>query len=267
MNVQIDAVPTAHITIGKNRQKVYSGNRVFLDANVEFEIELFNPTDKVILAKIIFNGTNRSNTGLVLNPGVRVFLDRFIDDQKRMKFDVYEVDKNDKEVDKAIANNGLVRIEFYEEETNQQFYTGQYYDNIYRNTGNDYINTVYGNGTDPSVFNNYTTFSSTSSNITYSTTSVSNDDLLTSTNTTSFNKLNETKETGRIDKGSNSDQVFTSVNKNFKLFAFHTVEYKLLPKSEKPVEVNEIRVYCTECGTRRRNDSWKFCPKCGYKYE
>ena len=263
MNINIDSVPTANITVGKNRQKIYSGNRIFLDSGVEFEIELFNPTNKVVLAKIILNGTNTSGTGLVLNPGVRVFLDRHIDSQKRLKFDTYEVEKNNSQVEKAIENNGRILIEFYEEENNTTFYTGQYYDNLIKTSGNDYLNTVYGNSTIGS-----TTYSGTDSyNLTTTTSYNASDNLQISGSNAKFDKLNETKETGRVEKGSTSDQVFTSVNKNFKLFSFHTVMYHLLPKSEKPVEVDEIRVYCTNCGTRRRNDNWKFCPKCGTKFE
>jgi rRNA maturation endonuclease Nob1 len=42
------------------------------------------------------------------------------------------------------------------------------------------------------------------------------------------------------------------------------VEYKILPKSSKPVEVQEIRNYCTECGTKVKTN-YKFCPSCGNK--
>jgi ribosomal protein L44E len=265
MTITTATNPTAYITVGKNRQKIYSGNRIFLDNGTEFEIELFNPTDKVILAKIILNGTNTSNTGLVLNPGVRVFLDRHMNDQKHLKFDTYEVEKNNEYVEKAIANNGRILIEFYEEETHNQFYTGQYYDNIFQQGGTNYSNAVYGNGniTLDNLSNDFT------ANINTSTTA-SNRDLysgkLTTSNAT-FDKVFETKETGRVEQGSTSDQVFTNVNKRFKIFSFYSVQYQMLPKSEKPVEVQDIRVYCTSCGTRRRNDNWKFCPKCGAKYE
>jgi rRNA maturation endonuclease Nob1 len=44
-----------------------------------------------------------------------------------------------------------------------------------------------------------------------------------------------------------------------------TVNLQILPESAKPVEVEKIRSYCTECGTRSRSSSWKFCPSCGSK--
>ena len=45
--------PIAHITVQKNRQK--KGDKVFLKNGTEFEIELYNPTDKVVLARIWIN--------------------------------------------------------------------------------------------------------------------------------------------------------------------------------------------------------------------
>jgi hypothetical protein len=46
-------------------------------------------------------------------------------------------------------------------------------------------------------------------------------------------KLSKTIETGRVEEGSVSDQKFKTVNKNFDYFPFHTLEYKLMPLSQK----------------------------------
>jgi hypothetical protein len=72
-------------------------------------------------------------------------------------------------------------------------------------------------------------------------------------------------ETGRIEKGPESKQELKTVDAEFDSTPFHTITYQLKPSSQKPVEVQEIRQYCTECGYRLRKESWKFCPRCGEK--
>jgi len=70
-------------------------------------------------------------------------------------------------------------------------------------------------------------------------------------------------ETGRVGKGESSDQSFGTSDLKFNIFTCNTYEYKILPNSQKPVEVAEIRNYCSECGFRIRKQNWKFCPSCG----
>jgi membrane protease subunit (stomatin/prohibitin family) len=93
--------------------------------------------------------------------------------------------------------------------------------------------------------------------------SVTNDSIgVNSSVTTSVTK---SIETGRIEKGDSSDQLFETVNGNFSTFATSAITIKLLPESQKPVEVSTLRNYCTNCGTRSKKQSWKFCPNCGEK--
>jgi hypothetical protein len=73
-------------------------------------------------------------------------------------------------------------------------------------------------------------------------------------------------ETGRVEKGSSSDQTFKYVNKTFDYSPFHTVEYKMLPVSQKINTAQDInvKVYCTQCGGKLgRTD--RFCSSCGKK--
>jgi hypothetical protein len=70
-------------------------------------------------------------------------------------------------------------------------------------------------------------------------------------------------ETGRIEKGGKSNQSFDNDNGTYNSYASWTSEYKILPRSAKPVEVSEIRSYCPGCGTRMKKQNWKFCPTCG----
>lgn len=108
--------PQAYVAINKSRVKMYNKDSktpvFYLQKGQEFQLELFNPTTNSILAKIFLNGNAISQGGLVLRPGERVFLDRYIDVAKKFLFDTYEVG-NTSEIKKAIEDNGDFKVEFY----------------------------------------------------------------------------------------------------------------------------------------------------------
>src|ERR1019366_3664826 len=134
--------PVAYIAIGKQRVKQYD-DIVYLKNNQSFEIELFNPTQNKILAKIDLND-NSIGSGIVLRPGERVFLERFLDNSKKFLFETYTVNGSNDEVKKAIANNGNVDVEFY----NQWIPSPTYYSNplYYNYTGGYWLGGIwYGN--------------------------------------------------------------------------------------------------------------------------
>ena len=109
-------IPTAHITKKKSRLKIYKGHNVFLNDGDNFELELYNPKQKSVLVKIRLDGFYISQSGIVLRPGQRVFLERFLDTQNKFQFSVYQV-ANTPQNKFAIDLNGEVRIEFYDEQT------------------------------------------------------------------------------------------------------------------------------------------------------
>lgn len=76
----------------------------------------------------------------------------------------------------------------------------------------------------------------------------------------------KTVETGRVEAGSQSNQTFQFVSKEFEAWAFHTVEFKLLPWSQKTVSSEDInvRIYCSQCGKKTHNTD-RFCSVCGNK--
>jgi hypothetical protein len=220
--------------------------------NVKAEIELFNPTTSRVLAKITINGNYISNSGIVLKPGERVYLERFIDSNNKFVFETYEVEGSNEALN-AIRNNGGVRVSFYTEITTST-YSSFNDGSLTINSGSS---TVYGSGT---LYDTYSyPFGGTTVNNLFTTTNVTN------TSIGSNPSRSKSVETGRIEKGDSSNQLFETVNGNFSSFPTSSVDIKLLPESQKPIEVSTLRNYCTNCGTRAKKQSWKFCPSCGTK--
>jgi len=105
----------AHIALNKGRLKEYHGNTVYLKDESNFQVELFNGEQDTFGVILELNGSPISTSKLVLKPGERVFLDRYIDDQVKFLFETYEVDGDDEQVQEAIKNNGNVFVKFYKE--------------------------------------------------------------------------------------------------------------------------------------------------------
>jgi hypothetical protein len=232
--------PTAHITKKKSRLKVYNGNTVFLGDKDNFEFEIHNPTQKSVLCKIKLNGEYISTGGVVIKPGQRVFLERFLDTNNKFEFSTYEV-KDTSANRTAIDLNGDVRIEFYNEQTYQHYphLSGGNWDSGWSgiNTGSPW----YGDIT-------FTTSSSAPMASYYSNTS----------------SVSNTIETGRVEKGEKSKQQFTNSYQNFEYNASRQIIFKILPLGIKNATTEDIKHYCTECGTKTKS-KYKFCPSCGNK--
>lgn len=246
--------PTAHITKKKSRLKVYNGHIVFLNDKDNFEFEIHNPTQKSVLCKIKMNGEYISSNGIVIRPGQRVFLERFLDTNNKFEFNTYNI-KNTSENREAIELNGDIQVEFYDEQTFSSY--GGYLNlngNPSTTLGNIPIYTNspnYGDITWTSNSASMSYFSNTSSTLDFG-------------KTTPAGPNKRSIETGRIEKGEKSEQTFTNTYENFNYFTSHKVKFKILPVSNKNVESNEIRQYCTECGVKIKSN-FKFCPSCGNK--
>ena len=239
--------PTAHITRKKSRLKIYNGNTVFLNDKDNFEFEIHNPTQKSVLCKIRLNGEYISTGGVVIRPGQRVFLERFLDTNNKFEFSTYEV--KDTSLNRtAIDLNGDVRIEFYNEQTYQPNYS------LYVLNGSS--STV---STGSPYYGNMTFTTSSSAPMAYysNTSSVSS---LVGEPTLSKKSI----ETGRVEKGEKSKQNFTNSYQNFEYNVSHQISLKILPLSNKNKTTEDIKYYCTECGTKTKS-KYKFCPSCGNK--
>lgn len=248
--------PEAWIAVSNNRQKIYGtkNDLVYLDDGQEFQIELFNPDKIPYLVKIYLNDGLISSSGLILNPGQRYFLDRYIDEKKKFLFSTYEVE-NTAEIKEAIKNNGKVRVEFYPEQkistwpntyvwpqtTWPQTWTS-YYQSYPSNTSVNFCN---GDAVEFTTTNSTNTLMSVNNCCSYS------------------SEYKSTKETGRVERGGESSQNFEWGTGNYSSIFKYSSEYQIFPRSAKPTEISEIRSYCTQCGSRIKKKSWKFCPGCG----
>jgi hypothetical protein len=285
---QRDTVPTAFVTKGRQRVKQFQ-NSVYLKNGDEFEIELFNPTTSKVLAKISLNGKSLGS-GIILRPAERVFLERYFDEAKKFLFETYVVEGNNSEVEKAIRLNGVVEVEFYEEYKAPAYnpYTITYSsaDWTYKphQPGIFYHNT--GGTTSKSA---PATFTSQVNGVLNNANNLSgNVDLSGNIDVQAFNcsmsfdaqpiadrslakkclsKVEPVKETGRVEKGSVSDQAFVYDNTSFNSYTSWRTKWHILPDSEKPRESHDLKCFCPNCGAKQKRHTHKFCPICGTKYE
>lgn len=280
--------PMAYITVNKGRTKIKKDKFVYLENGTEFEIELHNPTQTTVLAKISINNKLISYSGIVLRPGERVFLERYLDTPNRFKFETYTVGGNSEEVKKAIELNGLIKIDFYNEDTtptypnptltlNSGTYTGPTWttttnptwtlgDMTYTTSTSDMSRSFGGASTSSTMyFSNSVGSTLTGSLSTPISASASSAPAPTPNKVRSKKSL---VETGRVEQGSHSSQSFQTVNKKFYYYTTNVVEYHIKPVSQMLMDVkdvNKMNKYCTKCGRKsKQNDN--FCAGCGNRF-
>ena len=244
------AVPQSFITKSKQRLKQQI-DTVYLNDGDEFEIELYNPTQNKVLAKIEMNGNSIGN-GIILRPGERIFLERYLDEAKKFLFETYVVNGNYDDVKQAIANNGDVVIKFYDEVNS----IGYYINGVSTLTINN-PNIEWGTRTTSSPWYGNSTFTTSGTNTFYNASLTSG-----TVNTNSLRNI----ETGRVEKGSDSNQSFTYDSSSFNSYPSTTNWWKIKPKSTQVITKDDLVTYCSGCGSKRKKDTHKFCPQCGTKF-
>jgi hypothetical protein len=279
------SAPTAFVTKGRQRVKQFNDNVIYLKSGDEFELELFNPTTTKVLAKIILNGKS-IGSGLILRPGERVFLERYFDEARKFMFDTYEIDSNDPNAKKAIEENGKVDVEFYAEYVPPIYHHyHNYYYEPYPWISNPSIIWVYHSNTggynhanptitSPTYSSSGTTFTTNNDNSLTSYTCCNNPVVDGNSVKSSGTEINMMRfsanfnpiETGRVEKGSTSNQSFTYDNTEFNNWYTWKTSWKILPKSQKPFVKEDLAVHCTNCGMKRKKSTHKFCPQCGIKF-
>ena len=261
--------PEAFVTKGKQRLKQHDGN-VYLKDKQEFEIELFNPTTTHQLAKIKLNGNYMTGGGIVIRPGERVFLERYLDSNNKFQFTTYDVGSS-KSVEIAIQNNGSVEVEFYQEyfkpiypqwQTSNVWYSDSTPNTTFPPTHD--LNFFDSGITNNTNFGTISTNTSTMDSLSIDDNTLSSSRGIRSRKGTKCKSKSKTKETGIVGKGETSDQKFTYSNIEFQSFSSFRVLWKILPESQQIHTSDTLtKVYCTECGSRIRKSNFKFCPNCG----
>jgi hypothetical protein len=262
--------PIAYVTKSKQRLKQHENN-VYLNNGETFEIELFNPTQGRILAKIELNGKS-IGPGLIIRPGERTFLERYLDDkQGKFLFETYEVsDLNNDTIKNAIQNNGTVSVKFFKEEQ------PKFYGNVLTTfintpiaTYQQYPYTYTTNGMDISSSGTLTLNSGTLSTSTFNSPiqqglkTPFDKGILRSKSTLSKQSINET---GEIVRGEKSNQEFKTVQGDFQYYPSWSSIWKILPQSQKLHTKEDLKVYCSNCGKKQNKTTDKFCSACGTKF-
>ena len=233
-----NSYPQVYLTVNKNRRKLYGSSIYYLKDGEEFEFEFFNPTQDVFLAELELNGKPISNSGLILKPGERVYLERYIDNNKKFKFETYKIDGTEEALE-ATLKNGSVVVKFRRERitTNPTWKIRDIFE------------------VKPFLGPTWTNWSDWVNNV-----NCSSKQMLDSCCCVD-NKV----ETGRVEKGSNSNQTLEHVTGYSWDYATIETKFKILPESKKECCCSDLRVYCVNCG-KKRHGSDNFCGKCGNKF-
>jgi hypothetical protein len=219
----------------RGRKSIKKG-KVYLQDGQEFEIEIFNPLKECVLCDIKFNGSSISKTGLVLRPGQRFYLDCFLDDKKKFIFNTYEVENND-ETKEAISNNGLLEVFFYKEEVTK---LNNWHEQFNRTIWYPHYD-PYWFPSRPSVWYSTNVNDVLNSSLTNSSANISFNNSSCSYHSNIQSYSDDNIQTGRVEKGSISDQKFLEVNMDFQKYYISNTIIQILPESLKPIETKEIK--------------------------
>ena len=270
----------AKIAVNKSLLKEYSSSKyqrvVYLNDGDEFQIQLFNPEKFPIVAKIHLNGEELSDM-LVLRPGERIWLERYLDQARKFKFSTYEIEDS-YEAKEAASLNGEVKIQFYRVKTSRQNTviniscpistigspTSIYYNTI--NSSDCQVKSI----SEPELASNLNSVNLASSDMsgeTWYKSSYISDTACNFYASSTAAEPERSIETGRVEQGGYSNQKFSYVNYDFEDWSFRTETISILPLSRKPVTASDLKKrYCSNCG-RKLSPKHKFCPYCGTKVE
>ena len=95
--------PDCDILINNQKRKIYGKNKIYLNDGDYIQIGIFNPLYERIGVQLEFNGEKEKKL-LIVNPGQKIKLDRFIDTKKKIKFSTYVVDRGYKKVKSNFAS-------------------------------------------------------------------------------------------------------------------------------------------------------------------
>ena len=252
--------PSAWVVSSEKGRKSIKNGKVYLKDKEEFQIELFNPLTDCVLADIKLNGNTISQSGLVIRPGERFYLDCFIDDKKKFVFNTYEVEDS-QSAKVAISKNGMLEVFFYKESVvglsnwrsrfdrviveryypvHYPHYQPYWYGNVYCGTTITTTGGLSGTTTGgSSILSNNIVGTATTNTAYYS--QPINSAYTSGIDSTTTSYSSNTVETGRVEKGKKSSQKFDEVDMDFEKFHISSVVLQLLPDSTKPAEAKELK--------------------------
>lgn len=277
------------IAVNKSLLKEYSNSSndriVYMNDGTEFQIQIFNPYSYTIGVSFSFNEKNGSYSSwneqlLVVKPGQRVWLERYLNDEAKLLFSTYEVG-NSKAVKEAIKANGKLTIKFYKEKEQIKYqpcvatvWNGNVDNNYYNYCDTvqtfDFAPKSYCSQVDAALsLDSCVGTTKLSCDATNAASSIQYSSASTVTTGSAATpksvarSMSKSIETGRIDKGSHSSQKFNTINIDFEYYPFSTEVIQILPTSQKPITSQDLqKVYCSNCG-RKLNKKYKYCPYCG----
>ena len=274
----------AKIAIAKNLLKEYktaeSDRVVYLTNGTEFQIYLKNPYQTHLGIKISVNNKSMGDNMLVLRPGQSFWLDRFINENKKLLFSTYDVE-NTQEMKYATAQNGKVTIQFYHEKERdynnivqvKHYNNNNNWDNYCLNLNDVKLNCdcEIANTVSTQTYYNSPSSTFTSSGISGTLTGSTGmpKTLRREVDRSATAKVdtNLSLETGRVEKGGYSDQKFDRCDIDFDYWAFKTENIQILPSSRKQIRPEETRrKYCCQCG-KKVGPKDRFCSNCGAKLD
>ena len=268
--------PSAWVVSSDKGRKSIKNGKVYLKDKEEFQIEIFNPLTDCILADIKLNGNTISQSGLVIRPGERFYLDCFVDDNKKFVFNTYEVEDS-QNAKVAISKNGMLEVFFYKENVvslnnwrsrfdrvivekyypvHYPYYQPYWYGvpNVYCGTGTITTGSLSGTTTGGYYTNNATigcVYGGTLNNLTTNTANIQptnstytagiNISDLGNMATTTTSYSTNSIETGRVEKGGKSNQKFEEVDMDFEKFHISSIVLQLLPESVRPVDTKDLK--------------------------
>lgn len=108
--------PTAWIcSIGDNGRKSIKNGKVYLKDKEQFQIELHNPTNDILLANIIINNESICKNGVHIEPNSRVYVDYHIDNDSGEFIYHHKVDINGLNNEISDFKTDIVQVFFYTE--------------------------------------------------------------------------------------------------------------------------------------------------------
>ena len=255
----------AKIAVNKSLLKEYSSSKyqrvVYLNDGDEFQIQLFNPEKFPIAAKIHLNGEKLSDM-LVIRPGERIWLERYLDQARKFKFSTYEIEDS-YEAKEAASLNGEVKIQFYRVKTPRQdgivtisspiSTIGSPISVCYNSIANSDCQVKSISESElASNLNSVNLASSDMSGETWYKSSYISDTACNFYASSTAAEPERSIETGRVEQGGYSNQKFSYVNYDFENWPFRTEFISILPLSRKPVTASDLKKkYCSNCGSKR----------------